>query len=347
MKDDARRGRRHGWEGIIAKAIDSRYEPGNRSRNWLKLKIEFRQEFVVGGYTEPRNSREHIGALLLGYFDKDRFIYVGHTGGGFTRKGLEEMYHRLKPLERKTSPFEETPKTNEKAHCKARDRGRGEIQRVDARDGAPADLPGCRDDKDPEEVGLEQRSVQKASARGGRIEKRKARPSIPARAKAATKTTRPRTTRRSATQATRQKEDTASLLAQLTAIEAKGGEGSLDLGGGNALKVSSLDKVFSRRRSTPRATSAVLHERAASSSSDEDRPLVLKRFPKGRGESFFNRKASETHHGIRVATSIPRGEEKPRYVGGPPDSALQFSRWQFPSIPGIPLESLEYSDSRS
>jgi len=84
--------RRQGWEGIIAKRTDSRYEPGNRSRNWLKLKIEFRQEFVVGGFTDPRNSRAHIGALLLGYFDKDRFIYVGHTGGGFTQKGGNSTY---------------------------------------------------------------------------------------------------------------------------------------------------------------------------------------------------------------------------------------------------------------
>ena len=94
--------RRQGWEGIIAKKTDSRYEPGNRSRSWLKLKIEFRQEFVIGGYTEPRNSREHIGALLLGYFDHDRFIYVGHTGGGFTREGLVEMHRKLKPLEIKS-----------------------------------------------------------------------------------------------------------------------------------------------------------------------------------------------------------------------------------------------------
>ena len=71
--------RRQGWEGIIAKRIDSPYQPGVRSRNWLKLKIEFREEFVVGGYTEPRNSREHIGALLLGYFDKGRLIYAGHV----------------------------------------------------------------------------------------------------------------------------------------------------------------------------------------------------------------------------------------------------------------------------
>src|SRR5437016_12150563 len=105
-----------GSEGVIAKRVDTRYEPGYRSRNWLKLKIEFRQEFVIGGYTEPRNSREHIGALLLGYYDGDRFVYVGHTGGGFTRGGLAEMYRKLQPLEQKSSPFEETPRTNEHAH---------------------------------------------------------------------------------------------------------------------------------------------------------------------------------------------------------------------------------------
>ena len=83
---------KQGWEGVIAKRVDSIYEPGVRSRAWLKLKVEFRQEFVVGGYTEPRNSRQHIGALLLGYYDRGRLIYVGHTGGGFTGDDLVAMY---------------------------------------------------------------------------------------------------------------------------------------------------------------------------------------------------------------------------------------------------------------
>lgn len=107
----------HGWEGLMAKRIEAPYRPGLRSRDWLKLKIEQRQEFVVGGYTEPRNTRQHIGALLLGYYDKDaNFIYAGHTGGGFTRKLLAEMHTLLTPLERKSSPFSTTPKTNEKPH---------------------------------------------------------------------------------------------------------------------------------------------------------------------------------------------------------------------------------------
>jgi bifunctional non-homologous end joining protein LigD len=106
-----------GWEGVIVKDMNARYEPGKRSKSWLKIKLEKQQEFVVGGFTEPRNSREHIGALLVGFYNEDDdFIYAGHVGGGFTQRGLKEMYEVLAPLERKTSPFKTTPKTNEKAH---------------------------------------------------------------------------------------------------------------------------------------------------------------------------------------------------------------------------------------
>lgn len=109
--------RRAGWEGIIAKRTDAKYRPGVRSDAWLKLKLLFRAEFVVGGFTEPRKSRSHIGALLLGAYDGDgKLVYVGHTGGGFTREGLAEMYGRLEKLERRTSPFTTTPRTNETPH---------------------------------------------------------------------------------------------------------------------------------------------------------------------------------------------------------------------------------------
>ena len=111
------RARRAGWEGIIAKRTDARYHPGARSDAWRKLKLLFRAEFVVGGYTEPRNSRQHIGALLLGAYDKNGdFVYVGHTGGGFTRQGLADMYALLEKHARKTAPFAVVPRTNERAH---------------------------------------------------------------------------------------------------------------------------------------------------------------------------------------------------------------------------------------
>ena len=111
------RARRAGWEGIIAKRIDARYRPGARSDDWLKLKLQFRAEFVVGGFTEPRNSRPYLGALLLGAHDASgRLIYVGHMGGGFDREALRAMRARLDRLERRTSPFEDSPRTNEPAH---------------------------------------------------------------------------------------------------------------------------------------------------------------------------------------------------------------------------------------
>lgn len=110
------RAREQGWEGVIAKRVDIPYTPGARSDYWLKLKIEFEQEFVVGGFTEPRKTREHIGALLLGYFnDTGKLVYIGHTGGGFTRAGLAEMRRKLDRITRKTSPFSTPPHTNEPA----------------------------------------------------------------------------------------------------------------------------------------------------------------------------------------------------------------------------------------
>ena len=156
--------RRDGWEGVIAKRTDARYEPGVRTKAWLKLKVEHRQEFVVGGWTEPRNTREHIGAILLGYFDGGRFIYVGHTGGGFTRAGLKDMHRRLTRLERKSSPFEHPPRTNERAHW-ARPEVVVEVKfnewTADGKLRQPIFL-GVRDDKDAREVGREAESVQRA-----------------------------------------------------------------------------------------------------------------------------------------------------------------------------------------
>ena len=156
-----------GWEGIMAKRIDSRYQPGVRSKEWLKLKIEHRQEFVIGGYTEPRNSREHIGALLLGVFDRGKFTYVGHTGGGFTRAGLATMGARLKKLERKTSPFVEQPKTNEKAHWVTPEVV-VEVKFNEWTSGGKLRQPiylGVRDDKDARDVTRESASVQKKKAK--------------------------------------------------------------------------------------------------------------------------------------------------------------------------------------
>lgn len=101
---------KRGLEGIMAKRRDSPYESSRRTRTWLKIKTHKRQEFVVGGYTEPGGSRKGFGALIVGYYDKKgRLIYAGHVGTGFTHKLLAALTKRLKSIERKTCPFSTTP----------------------------------------------------------------------------------------------------------------------------------------------------------------------------------------------------------------------------------------------
>jgi bifunctional non-homologous end joining protein LigD len=345
--------RRQGWEGVIAKRIDSRYEPGNRSRNWLKLKIEFRQELVVGGYTEPRNSREHIGAILLGYFDQDRFIYVGHTGGGFTRQGLQEMYRLLKPLERKTSPFAETPKTNEKAHWvepKIVVEVKFSEWTADRRLRQPIFL-GVRDDKDAREVGVEKTSVQKKVGRSGSVAKRAPRLSIAARARTEPRTERSRPTGVRRTRKGQAAYDAESLLTQLSEIEKKGGDASLDFGGGKKLKVSNLDKVFFPKEKFTKGDVLRYYVRIADLilPTMADRPLVLKRFPNGiTGEAFYQQKASETTppevHVEEIVTD--NGERQPRYIGG--DLLTLLYTIQLGAISVDPwhsrVQALEYAD---
>jgi bifunctional non-homologous end joining protein LigD len=158
------RARRAGWEGIIAKRTDARYQPGARSDDWLKLKLQFRAEFVVGGYTEPRRTRPFLGALLLGAYDAaGRLVYVGHMGGGFDREGLRAMRARLERIERRTSPFVTAPRTNEPAHWVA-PRVVVEVKfaewTADAKLRQPIFL-GVHDDKAARDVTLEGVSMQR------------------------------------------------------------------------------------------------------------------------------------------------------------------------------------------
>ncbi|HEX6587836.1 MAG TPA: hypothetical protein VF039_02345 [Longimicrobiales bacterium] len=93
-----------GWEGVIAKRIDSPYEH-RRSRSWLKMKCELRQPFVVGGFTDPQRGRVGLGALLVGYYDGDDFVYAGKVGTGFDNALLLELRARLDTIEIPKPPF--------------------------------------------------------------------------------------------------------------------------------------------------------------------------------------------------------------------------------------------------
>jgi len=95
---------RSGWEGLIAKRAQAPYVAG-RSRDWLKLKCVWEQEFVIGGYTDPAGSRTDFGALLVGYFEGGRLRYAGKVGTGYTAAMLRDLGARLRELETPDSPF--------------------------------------------------------------------------------------------------------------------------------------------------------------------------------------------------------------------------------------------------
>jgi ATP-dependent DNA ligase len=93
-----------GWEGVIAKRRDSLYEH-RRSRHWLKMKCEATQELVVGGFTDPQGARVGLGALLVGYYEGDDFVFAGKIGTGFDTRLLRDLRARLDVLEMPVPPF--------------------------------------------------------------------------------------------------------------------------------------------------------------------------------------------------------------------------------------------------
>jgi ATP-dependent DNA ligase len=95
-----------GFEGLVAKRLDSRYEPGLRSGAWMKMRVNRGQEFVIGGYTVGGNP---FDALIFGYYDGDRLIYAARTRNGFTPAVRAQLFKKLNALEIKTCPFANLP----------------------------------------------------------------------------------------------------------------------------------------------------------------------------------------------------------------------------------------------
>ncbi|HEX2111073.1 MAG TPA: DNA ligase D [Gaiellaceae bacterium] len=152
-----------GFEGVIAKRASSRYEPGRRSRDWLKLKAIQQQEFLIAGYTRGKGRRERsFGSLVLAVRRGGDLVWVGNCGTGFDEGEIDRLLRRLRPLERETPPFRVPPKMPRVR--------KGEVVWVEptlvcqvgfaewTHDGhlrAPRYL-GLREDKDPEDVRREQ-----------------------------------------------------------------------------------------------------------------------------------------------------------------------------------------------
>jgi bifunctional non-homologous end joining protein LigD len=101
--------KRRGLEGLIGKLRDSVYEPGRRSGVWIKLKCVNEQEFVIGGFTPPQGARQHFGAVLVGYYEKKKFLFAGKVGTGFDTKSLASLHKKLKSEKRDDCPFADLP----------------------------------------------------------------------------------------------------------------------------------------------------------------------------------------------------------------------------------------------
>lgn len=322
--------RRRGWEGVIAKHTESVYAPGARSRDWLKLKLQHRAEFVVGGYTEPRRSRENIGAVLLGYFDATGALcYVGHMGGGFNRASLRDMLARLRPLERKTSPFAESVRAKEPVHWvspKAVVEVKFAEWTADGKLRQPIFL-GVRDDKNARDVHKETESIQEWAQEIGMARNESAQATKrtgTARRRWATPSKMSKTRRRSAKAVKAAKAPgglAGSIIGQLDEIERSGGDGTLEFGRAKSLRVTSLGKPYFPGAGITKGD--LMRYYAAVSPMllpiIKDRPLVLKRYPDGVGGSSFFQQSAGSHvpDGVRTAkVQMAGGQGAERIIGG-------------------------------
>ncbi len=265
------RASREGWEGLIVKDASAPYQSGRRSPAWRKLKLVQQQEFVVGGWTEPRQTRQHFGALLLGVHDdgKKGLTYVGHTGTGFDERELARVSKLLRPRETRTSPFNAPIKTNEPAHW-VKPELVAQVRFTEWTDDRKLRHPvylGLRDDKMAKQVVREE-------------------PPAPRRATSKTL-------------------DTSHVVEQLRALEDARKDGTIALPDGTRIGVTNLAKLFWPKLKITKgdllryyATVAPLILPVVA-----DRPLVMKRFPHGvDGAAFYQQKKQKEQppEGVRV-----------------------------------------------
>lgn len=158
--------RKFQFEGIVAKRLDSPYEPGSRNGAWIKIKNVKRQEFVIGGWTPGEGRRtESIGALLAGYYDlpraramklnrRQKLIYAGKIGTGFSDSMLSQLQQLFRPLHADSSPFESSPEIPRRAQF-VRPRLVGEVEFTEWTQAGILRHPsfkGLRTDKDPRDI---------------------------------------------------------------------------------------------------------------------------------------------------------------------------------------------------
>jgi bifunctional non-homologous end joining protein LigD len=300
------RAKKEGWEGLLVKGAQSPYRDGKRSPEWRKLKITNEDEFVVGGWTEPKGARSHFGSLILGtYDDANRLVHAGDVGSGYSGAELERLWKLLKPLETDKSPFLAKPKTLGRPHW-AEPKLVAQVRFTEWTDDGRLRHPvylGLRDDKKPQDVRTT-RTAPKASVM------RTARPSIEGVPAKRARVTSPLKEWSAAADAMTQ---------QLTAFEQGKRDGKLKLPDGDTLDVSNLHKIFWHGPKYTKGDLLRYYARIAPLILPvvEDRPLVMKRFPNGvDGQSFYQHRAPEIYpKGVRVE-HVEGADVPTMFVGG-------------------------------
>jgi bifunctional non-homologous end joining protein LigD len=263
-----------GLEGIVAKRLDSRYEPGRRTGAWLKIKHTQRQELVIGGWLPGEGRRkQRIGALLMGYHDDQGDLrFAGRVGTGFTQRTLDELAAVLAPLERPKCPFQPPPKLPRNAVYVEPE----QVAEIEFREWtsegimrAPS-FKGLREDKPAAIV------VREAGTTGHADPESPGDPALPA---------------------------TPEALFESVERLPDGSLGvSLD---GRRLKISNWDKVLYPRAGFTKGDLIAYYARIAPAVLPHlhDRPLTLKRYPGGVEESYFYEKQSPSHRPEWVQTA--------------------------------------------
>jgi bifunctional non-homologous end joining protein LigD len=307
--------KRDGWEGLIVKDGHSVYESGRRSPAWRKLKLTGEQEFVIGGWTEPRESRSHFGALVLGYYDKQGLRFAGSVGTGFDQKELDRVAELLATRKAAKNPFIDPVRTMEAPHWVRPDLVAAVRFTEWTSDGVlrhPVYL-GLRDDKRARDV------VRESGARAADP------PAVPIvhthRRRATThEPKKPSRGRRAADGAI------DDLVGRLEVMERTRKDGDVALPNGDTLRVTNLAKVFWPGLGITKGELIRYYVRVSPLLLPvvADRPLVMRRFPNGIVQhAFYQQRHPEAPpHGVQRMV-LPDDVEAPdadgpreRLIGG-------------------------------
>ena len=341
------RAKAEGWEGLLVKHAKSVYREGRRSPDWQKLKINQQDEFVVGGWTEPKGTRANFGSLILGRYDESgKLVHVGDVGTGFTGAELDRLWTLLEPTETMTCPFAARPKTLGKPHWVTPAlvaQVRYTEMTDDGRLRHPAYL-GLRDDKMAKDVTQPDspKLAKSEPSDGGRAAASRSRAAAPQRRAApAARAARGNTKGTKGTKGTKSTKGLKSnplsgwsahadaMTAQLQDLEDRKRDGRLGLPDGDWLDVTNLQKVFWPEPKFTKGDLLRYYARIAPLILPvvEDRPLVMKRFPNGvQGQSFYQHRAPDVYpRGVRVVP-VPGADVPTMFVGGDLKTLLYMSQ---------------------